>query len=77
MKTKIGNLCADLGSTTPGGRRRYLTIGAAFLEDKTQRISVKIDCLPLASDNWQGWANVFPMAEKNPSRQDDDSDIPF
>lgn len=68
-KSKIGNLAADCGPD-PGrpGKRRYVQIGAAFHDG--ERLSLKIDCLPLEGSGWTGWVNVFDHSKGGDPRED-------
>lgn len=83
MRTKLGDLVADLGASEPGGKRTYYKIGTAFQEG--ERISIKIDTLPLPNASWSGWCNVFASKPREPRDmtqpgafdRDPDSDIPF
>ena len=63
MKTFIGDACAYIAAEAKGGKAKYLRIGSAMQDDKDQRISLKIDTLPLTGSGWQGWINIFPPKE--------------
>lgn len=55
--TKIGDACAHFPPMEPGGKGTYVKIGTAFRDG--DRISFKIDTLPLNMHRWSGWVNVF------------------
>jgi hypothetical protein len=83
-KEFLGDACAYLAPEKAGEKAKYPRIGAAFRDG--ERISVKIDSLPLASSGWQGWINIFPreLSSNNPREKskgvaslDFDDDIPF
>lgn len=65
-KTVLGDVCAHClrhDDTTS-----YVRIGIAFVEPDgnnpdAQRISLKIDALPIVSAGWSGWVNIFPRKE--------------
>lgn len=63
-KELIGDVCACVPDTTRNGKTRYYRVGAAFrsLESggTADRISIKIDTLPIGQANWNGWLNIFP-----------------
>ena len=56
----IGDACAYFPAEY-GGKTRYAKLGTAFREDN--RISIKIDTLPVAGSNWQGWVNILPTSK--------------
>lgn len=65
-KTVLGDVCAHCPK--PDGTTGYPRIGIAFTEPDAsnpdvQRISLKIDALPIASAGWTGWVNIFPRKE--------------
>lgn len=45
-----------------GGKATYRKIGTAFREG--ERISVKIDTLPLPGSSWEGWVNIFSETKR-------------
>lgn len=79
-KILLGDACAHIPAVG-GGKSRYMKVGLAF-RDEQERISIKIDTLPIASAGWSGWINVFPdkrqaqTTEKKGADIDPD-DIPF
>lgn len=76
-RTFIGDLCAQIKPVSPEGKSKYLRIGAAF-KDEFDRVVIKIDTLPIAQSNWEGWANVMerkPFEPKAPPVPE--SDVPF
>jgi hypothetical protein len=77
-KELLGDACACVKQ---GAKNSYIKMGVAFKDG--ERISIKIDALPLPSAEWEGWINIFPRKAatpatntKAPSNWDDD-DIPF
>lgn len=66
-KTVMGDVCAHLPADDHAGSMgkpsRYLKVGTALVDERG-RISLKIDCLPLQSEGWTGWLNIFPKREK-------------
>lgn len=84
-KTKLGDFCAHV---MEGDKSYYVRIGAAFVEpdDRTgeDRISIKVDSLPINQSHWTGWCNIFkphPGAAHSRRPADDiqdlNDDIPF
>lgn len=85
----IGDACAYIKQ--PGGEKaKYYRIGSAYRDG--ERISIKIDTLPLSGIGWDGWVNVFRRdageRPRTPSRVGlatgerpadafDDDDLPF
>lgn len=66
MKTIIGDACAHC--PRPDGTTSYPRIGLAFSEPdrdnpEVQRLSLKLDTLPIPSAGWSGWVNIFPRKE--------------
>lgn len=61
-KTLLGDVCAHC--IRQDGVSAYPRIGIAFVErdrddPEQQRISLKIDTLPIATAGWTGWINIF------------------
>jgi len=76
-RTFIGDLCAHIKPTSPTEKSKYVRIGSAF-KDEQDRVTIKLDTLPIPSLNWEGWANVMerkPYEPKAPPLPE--SDIPF
>lgn len=78
MKTKLGDVCAHCRY---GNDARYVKIGVAFSEPDERggpdRISLKLDALPLDSSGWTGWVNIFPPKQSHSPADRVDDDIPF
>ena len=55
-KEIIGDACAFIPGH--GDKNRYIKLGIAMKEG--DRISIKIDTLPLPGCGWEGWINIFP-----------------
>jgi hypothetical protein len=68
-KQVIGDACAYIPSVG-GSKTRYLKIGLAMKDG--DKLSIKIDTLPLSGTGWEGWINVFPQT----SRSNDTSKLP-
>lgn len=78
-KTHLGDVCAHMKI---GADSKYVKIGSAFSDDN--RISLKIDSLPIPATGWTGWLNVFPRRDaaspaSSPSERPypDEDEIPF
>lgn len=67
-KELLGDVCAFIRAKREGDKNRYPKIGTAFIDSKDKRISIKIDALPVAGDNWEGWINIFPPRAKSESQ---------
>ena len=59
-RSLLGDVCAYIPKRTEQDKPSYHTIGLAFIESDTQRISIKIDSIPIAGGGWEGWLNIFP-----------------
>lgn len=57
----IGDACAFI-KTPEGQPNRYLKLGLAMKEG--DRLSLKLDTLPLPGCGWDGWINVFPHKDR-------------
>ena len=71
-KKILGDACAFIPAA-PGGKNRYMKIGIALTDG--DRISLKLDTLPIPGAGWEGWVNIFPIAGTR--RVVEDDDIPF
>lgn len=71
-KKILGDACAYIPAA-PGGKNRYMKIGIALTDG--DRISLKLDTLPIPGTGWEGWVNIFPIAGTR--RVVEDDDIPF
>lgn len=60
-KEILGDACAYIAPLRRNDKARYLKIGLALRDG--DRISLKIDTLPLPESGWEGWINVFPRRE--------------
>lgn len=60
-KEIIGDACAFIPGFN-GAKNRYMKIGMALRDG--DRISVKVDTLPLPNSGWEGWINIFPNKEQ-------------
>ena len=89
-KTFLGAVCAYIPKQPGMNKALYPRVGSAFTDDTTGQISLKIDTMPIAQSNWEGWLNVYPPKEsaqttvraapaaKRPHWDDPgDDDIPF
>jgi len=59
--TLMGDACAHIPAHANNGKSAYRQIGKAFRDG--DRISIKIDTLPLPGCGWEGWVNIFPIRE--------------
>ncbi len=62
------NLVVKTGEyDTPDGqtKARWQNIGKVF-KHNDGRTSIKIDCMPVGLQDWEGWVSVFPI-ERNDS----------
>lgn len=66
-KIFIGDACAYIPAKGTQ-KAKYPKIGAAFRDDKDDRISLKIDSIPIATSGWEGWLNVFPPKTSTATR---------
>ena len=69
-RSVIGDACAYIPGLRQGDKARYYKIGLAMQDG--DRISVKVDTLPLAGMGWSGWINIFP--QERPTRPVDPRD---
>ena len=88
-KTFLGDVCAYIPKQPGMNKAFYPRIGSAFTDDTTGQVSLKIDTMPIAQSNWEGWLNVYPPKESaqttaraprpspRPNFNDLDDDIPF
>lgn len=76
-KELLGDACAFIAAKERGGKNRYPKIGTAFKDSTDGRISIKIDALPIAGDNWQGWINIFPPRERTAKPKMPGDDKPY
>ncbi len=83
-KEFFGDVCAHCPPQGSREKAMYPRIGSAFKDG--DRISLKLDCLPLDSAGWSGWVNIFPrdLSDHNPRAKPKsalqelmDDDIPF
>lgn len=85
-KEFLGDACAFIPGPQGEGKNKYYRIGSAYRDG--ERISFKIDTLPLAGSSWEGWVNVFPrgLQDNNPRSKSPsashlsslmDDDLPF
>ena len=58
-KKILGDACAFIPGVA-GGKNRYMKIGIAMTDG--DRISLKLDTLPLPGTGWEGWVNIFPSS---------------
>ena len=81
MKELIGDLSAYIPASSAGGKANYVRIGVAFKEAGSEKISFKIDSLPLANSGWTGWVNVYtrsaPAANPAQGVKFEEDEIPF
>ncbi|HAN92592.1 MAG TPA: hypothetical protein DCQ33_11010 [Nitrospira sp.] len=56
-KKILGDACAFIPGVA-GNKNRYMKIGIAMTDG--DRISLKLDTLPLPGTGWEGWVNIFP-----------------
>lgn len=70
VKSVLGDACAYIPSPRQGDKARYYKIGLAMRDG--DRISIKIDTLPLPGMGWSGWINIFPSDK--PARPTDPRD---
>lgn len=68
-KEILGDACAYIAPTVRGGKARYHKIGIAMRDSDGDRISLKLDTLPLPGSGWEGWINIFP-SERQPRPAD-------
>jgi len=59
-KEIIGDACAYIPGVN-GVKNRYFKIGTGMRDG--DRISVKIDTIPLPGLGWDGWVNIFPRQD--------------
>jgi len=69
-KEVIGDACAYIPGPRQGDKARYHKIGIAMQEG--DRLSLKLDTLPLPGTGWTGWINIFP--NDRPARPADPRD---
>lgn len=84
-KIKVGDAMGYCGSE--GGRGHYVKMGVVFSEvvnAGVERLSIKIDAIPLPQSGWNGWVNIWTEATKptkraapDPDPFNGDDDIPF
>jgi hypothetical protein len=67
VKSVLGDACAYIPGPRQGDKARYYKIGLAMRDG--DRISIKIDTLPLPGMGWSGWINIFP-SERQPRPTD-------
>lgn len=54
---KVGNVKA--ACRPPGSeKQKSVLVGVVFLQD-TGGYAIKLDTLPLPSENWTGWLNIY------------------
>jgi len=73
-KTFIGDVCGHCPGKGADGKAAYPRMGSAFKDG--DRISIKIDTIPLPSTGWSGWVNIFPRTAGKPPVVAED-DVPF
>lgn len=56
-KEIMGDACAFIPGKN-GDKNRYFRIGTALRDG--DRVSLKIDTIPLPQSGWDGWVNIFP-----------------
>ena len=75
----LGDACAYIRKQGDA-KAIYRKIGVAFIDDQ-DRISLKLDTLPIPGDGWVGWVNIFPSekaARTSPQDRDQYQDMdPF
>lgn len=71
-KLKMGAVCAHIPQCGNNSKSHYNKVGTAFVDEETGSISIKLDTLPIAPSNWEGWLNIF----KDTKNQDNDNE-PF
>ncbi len=82
-KSLLGDLCAYIPKRPGQEKPSYPRVGSAFIDSDTQRISLKIDTMPIPGSGWEGWLNVFPRERgEKPSTKSADihftsDDVPF
>jgi len=77
----FGDICAYFPAKG-GGKAAYTKVGAVFQDTENKSFAIKLDTMPLAHTNWEGWLNIFEKdAGSSPTRRSykgtDDDDIPF
>lgn len=61
-KEILGDACAYIPGPRQGDKARYYKIGLAMQDG--DRISLKLDTLPLPGTGWGGWINIFPQERR-------------
>lgn len=72
-KEIIGDACAFIAGVA-GAKNRYLRIGTGMRDG--DRISVKIDTLPVPGSGWEGWINIFPRDNVTRSKRSTGVQVP-
>lgn len=65
-KEILGDACAYIAPAIRGGKARHLKLGTAMQDG--DRLSLKLDTLPLPGSGWEGWINIFPPRDRLDSR---------
>jgi hypothetical protein len=71
-KIKLGDAMAYLG---PGN---YVKVGALFAEsDNPDRMTLKLDAVPLPNVKWDGWINIWTEKPKPAARVESAPKVPI